>query len=188
MEIFNTNLRMLASVLTQKQIAKDTGVSPSSIANYVAGTSEPSASFLLSLRRAYHINIDSFLTEPLKESNFTKSQDTSCDKFLGNYIAYYYNASAYKGKIDTYNSEVLNYGIISVFKDEFDNSNKIKALGLFMKNRKEIELGLKTLNEANGNSQKIKTFYDNKTKLNRSFCLAWDRKWQLFNYPKQSTN
>ena len=160
MEVFNTNLRMLASILTQKQIAKDTGVSPSSIANYVAGTSEPSASFLLSLRRAYHINIDSFLTEPLKESNFTKSQDSSCDKFLGNYIVYYYNASAYKGKIDTYNSEVLNFGLISVFKDEFDNANQIKTLGLFMKSRREIENCLKTLNDAEGNCQKIKSFYD----------------------------
>ena len=52
MDIFLKNLKCLTSLYTQKEIAEKTGFSASSIANYLSGKSQPSAQFLLELKKA----------------------------------------------------------------------------------------------------------------------------------------
>ena len=160
MENFVNNLKTLSSKYTQKQIAKDTGVSPASIANYVAGTSEPSVSFLISLKKAYNIDIDNFLTSTIILDNDTKSKKYGYQKFVGHYIVYYYNSSAYKGKIGTYNYNILTFGVISVYENPNLATKGISARGLFMHSRENVEKYLDELNTFENNCEKIEKFYE----------------------------
>ena len=80
------NLKVLASKYTQKYIAEQTGFSQSSINNYLSKSSEPSIQFLIALKNAFGICIDEFLF-----SDIDTSREVSYDRFVGNYIVYYYN-------------------------------------------------------------------------------------------------
>ena len=147
MDNFLNNLRCLTEVYSQKDVAQKTGFSASSINNYLSGKSQPSAMFLLKLKEAYKIDIDQFLTTKIDRENFTKS-NLSYKKFFGNYIVYYYNSSAYKGKVGSYNYDILTFGVISVIDDKDISSPKgTMACGLFMLTRIDAEKFLKTLDE-----------------------------------------
>ena len=160
MEEFLSNLKFLTDMYTQKVVAEKTGFSTSSIANYLSGKSMPSALFLLKLKKAFKIDIDHFLTLPLDKTNFNADHKLSYTKFFGNYIVYYYNSSAYKGKIGSYNYDILTFGIISVFDDiDYTSPKGVKANGLFMLSRKDAEDFLQQLNSYNGDVEKINDFY-----------------------------
>ena len=159
MDNFLNNLRCLAEVYSQKDVAQKTGFSASSINNYLSGKSQPSAMFLLKLKEAYKIDIDQFLTTKIDRENFTKS-NLSYKKFFGNYIVYYYNSSAYKGKVGSYNYDILTFGVISIIDDKDISSPKgTLASGIFMLTRMEAEKYLKVLDSFNGDVEKIKSFY-----------------------------
>lgn len=160
MNEFLTNLKYLTEIYTQKEVAEKTGFSASSIANYLSGKSQPSAYFLLQLKRVFKIDIDQFLTSELDKESLTNQKNLSYNKFLGNYIVYYYNSSAYKGKVGSYNYDILTFGIITISDDiDFSSPKGIKANGLFMLNRTDAEKYLDILNSFNGNLEKINEFY-----------------------------
>lgn len=160
METFIKNLKYLTDLYTQKDVAEKTGFSASSIANYLSGKSMPSIIFLLQLKKAYKIDIDQFLVSEIDKNSLNISNNENYTKFIGNYIVYYYNSSAYKGKVGSYNYDILTFGIISVVNDvDFSSPRGLKSYGLFMVPREKAEEYLKTLNSYDGDIQKINEFY-----------------------------
>lgn len=138
MSNFTKNLKMLSDKYTQKYIAERTGYSQSSINNYISGTSEPSIQFLIALKNAFGLCLDDFLFADVEETD-----TQSFDRFLGNYIVYYYNNSSYKGEVHTHLSNTLNYGVISIFKE---NGHNASVYGTFFKEKAET---LKLLTKVN---------------------------------------
>ena len=142
---FCENLKELLAVnnISQRKMAEDTGVSVASINNYVKGISEPSIYFLLALKENYHINIDDFLTKRISKQVSTNQTLVSYTKeninrFLGNYICYYYDSSSYKGKVNN-SSGILKYGVISVFGDSNVLNKSLIVEASFIKDRIEAE-------------------------------------------------
>lgn len=127
---FQDNLKELASKTSQNELAKKTGFSSASISGYISGKSEPSLKFLLALKEHFGIDIDRFITEKLSSTNVASSS-TVDDKFVGNYIVYYYDSSVYKGKASNLSKNTLRYGVISVFKQNSDT----KVLASLMKDK-----------------------------------------------------
>ena len=125
---------------TQKYIADRTGFSQSSINNYLTKSSEPSIQFLIALKNAFGICLDDFLF-----SDINVFQQTSFDRFLGNYIVYYYNNNSYKGEVHTNLANTLNYGVISIVKEQELNNN-VAVYGTFMREKSEAVKLLKRLN------------------------------------------
>ncbi|MBR4998866.1 MAG: hypothetical protein IKY10_03205, partial [Clostridia bacterium] len=82
------------------------------INNYITKSSEPSFQFLIALKNAFGISIDDFLFADI----FTE-EEAIYDRFVGNYIVYYYNNNSYKGEVHTNLSSTLNYGVISIIKE-----------------------------------------------------------------------
>lgn len=153
--MFQENLKILAKKYSQKKIAEKTGFSQSSINNYLSKVSEPSIQFLVALKDAYGINVDDFLF-----SQFEEEINVSYDRFLGNYIIYYYNNNSYKGEVHTNLKSTLNYGVISVYKyRELDKD--VKVVASFMKDRVSATKMLKILN-ATKNAEEIDEIF-NKT-------------------------
>lgn len=140
---FQDNLKELASKTSQNELAKKTGFSTASISGYISGKSEPSLKFLLALKENFNIDIDSFITQKLSE-NITKTSSVVEDKFLGNYIVYYYDSSIYKGKASNLSKNTLRYGVISVFKQNSD----IKVLASLMKSKENTILLKERLEDA----------------------------------------
>lgn len=140
--MFQENLKKLTGKYSQKYIAEKTGFSQSSINNYLSKGSEPSIQFLVALKNAFGVSVDDFLF-----SEFDIEENESYDKYLGNYLIYYYNNDSYKGEVHTNLKNTLNYGVLSVYKDrEFDKSVKVNAI--FTKERIDAVKFLKTLNSA----------------------------------------
>lgn len=140
---FQDNLKELASKTSQNELAKKTGFSTASISGYISGKSEPSLKFLLALKENFNIDIDSFITQKLSE-NITKTSNVVEDKFVGNYIVYYYDSSIYKGKASNLSKNTLRYGVISVFKQNSD----IKVLASLMKSKENTILLKERLEDA----------------------------------------
>lgn len=137
---FQDNLRKLAKQYTQQLIADKTGFSQSSINNYVTKRSEPSIQFLIALKNAFGISVDDFLF-----SDFLVNERKVYDRYLGNYLIYYYNNDSYKGEVHTNLKNTLNYGVLSIYKNkELDKSVQVKAV--FTKDRVEAVRLLKNLN------------------------------------------
>lgn len=138
--MFYENLKKLTKQYTQQYIADKTGFSQSSINNYLTKKSEPSIQFLIALKDAFGVSVDDFLF-----SEFNIDETQSYDKYLGNYLIYYFNNDSYKGEVHTNMKNTLKYGVLSVFKDkEFDKSVQVKAV--FTKDRPEAVKMLKNLN------------------------------------------
>ncbi len=138
---FQKNLKTLAKQYTQRYIAEKTGFSQSSINNYLSATSEPSMQFLVALKDAFGISIDNFLF-----SDFEAHHDVSYDRFIGNYIVYYYNNNSYKGEAHTNLKSTLNYGVISILKEKEFDSN-VRVCATFVKGRVEATKLLQELNQ-----------------------------------------
>ena len=138
--MFQENLKKLTKQYTQKGIADKTGFSQSSINNYLSKVSEPSIHFLIALKDAFGISVDDFLF-----SDFEIEERESYDRYIGNYLIYYYNNDSYKGEVHTNLKNTLNYGALSVYKDKpFDKTVKVNAI--FTKERTDAVKFLKTLN------------------------------------------
>lgn len=141
MSNFQENLKIMANKYTQKFIAEKTGFSQSSINNYLTKNSEPSIQFLIALKNAFGICIDDFLF-----SSIDIKQQNSFDRFLGNYIVYYYNNNSYKGEVHTNLSNTLNYGVISIVDEKAIGGN-VAVYGTFLKEKTEAVKLLKRLNK-----------------------------------------
>ena len=140
MKNFQTNLKKLADKYTQKYIADQTGYSQSSINNYISKNSEPSIQFLIALKNAFGICIDDFLF-----SENIESEVINYDRFVGNYIVYYYNNSSYKGEVHTNLSNTLHYGVISIFYTNKIKTN-VNVCATFVKEKAEAVKILRRLN------------------------------------------
>lgn len=136
---FKDNLKRLADKYTQKYIADKTGFSQSSINNYISKNSEPSIQFLVSLKDAFGIDLDDFLF-----SRYENNEVEDRSRYIGNYLVYYYNNSAYKGEIHTNIKNTLNYGVLSIIKKSDIDKNVI-VYGSFYKDRVDA---VKTLKQA----------------------------------------
>lgn len=136
---FSENLKKLCKQYTQKYIADSTGFSQSSVNNYLAKTSEPSIRFLVALKDAFGISVDDFLF-----SDFEVEETQSFDRFVGNYIIYYYNNDSYKGEVHANIKNTLNYGVISIYK-EHELDKNVQVVASFFKDRVSAT---KKLNEA----------------------------------------
>lgn len=160
---FCSNLKKLSQKYSQKQIAEDTLMSPASITNYVNQTSEPSMFFLMQLKKVYNISIDDFLFKDLTFEDVKVDKPSNTDRFVGNYIVYYYETSPYKGSSNIFTKNALNYGVISMFKDgALGADNKLTTYAQFLLNRKDAEDLVNTLNESK-NTKQIKRYYENLT-------------------------
>lgn len=138
--MFQENLKKLTKQYTQKHIAEKTGFSQSSINNYLTKNSEPSIQFLIALKDAFGVSVDDFLF-----SNFQVEEREAYDRYLGNYLIYYYNNDSYKGEVHTNLKNTLNYGVLSIYKDkELDASVQVNSI--FTKERTEAVKLLKRLN------------------------------------------
>ena len=181
--MFQENLNKLAKQYTQKYIADKTGFSQSSINNYLTKSSEPSIQFLIALKDAFGISVDDFLF-----SNFKVDEAVLYDQYIGNYLIYYYNNDSYKGEIHTSLKNTLNFGVLSIYKDnKFDSSVKVNAI--FVKEKNDAIKLLKQLNnfdeigktyKENDNSyignistnqQSIFISLSNKSKVDESFII-----------------
>lgn len=153
---FKNNLKILAKQYTQRYIADKTGFSQSSINNYLSGISEPSMQFLIALKEAFGISIDAFLF-----SEFESFNNVSYDKFIGNYMVYYYNNSSYKGEVHTNVKNTLNYGVISILKDRV-NDSQVSVYATFVKGRVEATKLLQEINAENQTSKIIDILSESK--------------------------
>ncbi len=151
MNNFQKNLRILANTYTQKFIADKTGFSQSSINNYLTKNSEPSIQFLVALNSAFNISIDEFLFSDIA----VKQDDTKLDKYIGNYIVYYFNNSYYKGEVHNNYKNTLSYGVVSILRENFE----VKVYAQFTKERKDAINILKNLN-ALGEVEILKYYLD----------------------------
>ena len=140
--MFQKNLKKLAEEYSQKYIASKTGFSQSSINNYLTKSSEPSIQFLIALKNAFGISVDDFLF-----SAYQIEKQASFDKYIGNFIVYYYNNDSYKGEIHSNLKNTLNCGVISVFKPN-ESSQDVMVYATFMKNRSFATKILKACNSA----------------------------------------
>jgi len=141
MSNFQKNLKILSNKYTQKYIADCTGFSQSSINNYLTKNSEPSIQFLIALKNAFGTCLDDFLF-----ADIDISSEISYDRFIGNYMVYYYNNNSYKGEVHSNITNTLNYGVISIVK-ESDLDKNVVVYGTFVKTKIEATNLLKRLNQ-----------------------------------------
>lgn len=187
---FQTNLRKLAEKYSQKYIAEKTNFSQSSINNYLTKNSEPSIQFLIALKNAFGINVDEFLFSEIKEK-----QDFSLDRFVGNYLVYYYNNSSYKGEVHNNVLNTLNYGVVSIAKDK-DFEKSTLSCATFVSSRSEAVALLKEVNHANSYEEllqfhkKRNNFYEGNVSINQkslfielSNNVSGDRTFIILNNP-----
>ena len=174
---FSQNLKKLAEMYSQKKIAEDTKVSPASINNYINKDSEPSIYFLMGLKQAYGINIDDFLFKPLSSTEKQEVLQEDYERFVGNYMIYHYDTSAYKGRISNFAKNTLNYGVISIYED---GDNGLIAKSLFITNRREAEKTLRKLNEFK-TKQELVEFYEEQEKYKYEGSFVYSNT-QLFMY------
>lgn len=154
MSNFQKNLKVLSNKYTQKYIADRTGFSQSSINNYLTKNSEPSIQFLIALKNAFGICLDDFLFSDIDISN-----EISYDKFIGNYIVYYYNNNSYKGEVHVNITNTLNYGVISIVKEK-DLDKNVVVYGTFVKSKMEATKLLKELNATAQSKEIISKYQD----------------------------
>lgn len=195
MNNFQKNLKSLATKYTQKYIAEKTGFSQSSINNYLTKSSEPSIQFLIALKNAFGISVDDFLF-----SEIEASAEVSYERFLGNYLVYYYNNNSYKGEVHTNLSNTLNYGVISVVKNS-ELSNNVVVYGVFMKDKPDAVKILKQLNSTKSSEEILKIHRESQnyykgnistTKQSIYFDLYnrfnGDQCYMIFNNPPSNAN
>ena len=134
---FQKNLKKLSEMHTQRYLAEKTGFSQASINNYITKTNEPSMQFLIALKKAFGISIDDFL---FKELSLEGNLDMN--RYVGNYIVYYYNNNSYKGEIHNNLQNTLNYGVISIVREK---QYQFSVLGSFLKSKEDAIDTLKKL-------------------------------------------
>lgn len=151
--MFQENLKKLAEQYTQKQIAEKTGFSQSSINNYLSKNSDPSIQFLVALRNAFGIDVNQFLF-----SNYDVREEISYDRYLGNYIMYYYNNDSYKGEVHSNLKNTLNYGVLSIYKD--GEIGQVITKATLVEDRSRATKILKRCNQAETSEQIEEVYKD----------------------------
>lgn len=195
MSNFQKNLKVLANKYSQKYIAECTGFSQSSINNYLTKSSEPSIQFLIALKNSFGICIDDFLF-----ADISTEEDVSYDRFVGNYMVYYYNNNSYKGEVHTNLSSTLNYGVVSIVKEHLLDKNVI-VYGTFMKQKTDATKLLKQLNSFSSGKEIIKSYEENNNfykgnikttsqSISLDMCnkVNGDQCYMIFNNPPTTTN
>jgi len=195
MSNFQKNLKLLANKYTQKYIAEKTGFSQSSINNYLTKSSEPSIQFLIALKNSFGICLDDFLF-----GGISTEDEISYDRFIGNYIVYYYNNNSYKGEVHTNLSSTLNYGVVSIVKEKIMDKNVV-VYGSFMKDKAEAVKMLKELNsytsvkDISNLYKSAKSYYDGDIKTTQQSIfidlynnLNGDLCYMIFNNPPSIAN
>jgi len=152
--IFSINLNRLIQTenLNQSKLGTELGFSVTSINNYLNDVNDPPVSFLLALKKRFHINIDDFLTKVMQQDIALSQKQTvvSSKKFLGNYMLYFYQSSAYKGSGFNPVKDPLKYGVLSVYVENGENSNSTYSLvarATFFTSRQEANDFKKELDE-----------------------------------------
>ena len=145
-KVFSSNLKKLIkdNALNQSKLSKELGVSVTSINNYLNEVNDPPVSFLLALKKQYGINIDDFLTKAVEDSIMQKQKYASVnsEKYIGNYMVYFYQSSAYKGAGFNPVKDPIKYGVLSVIPSSeqvFDGSYKMISLATFFVSRQEAK-------------------------------------------------
>ena len=154
MNNFQKNLKYFTSKYTQKYVAEKTGFSQASINNYLTKNSEPSIQFLVAMKNAFGVSVDDFLFGEISES----AENNSYERFIGNYLVYYFNNDSYKGEVHATKKNTLNYGVISIMKDA--KSKNCSVYGTFTREKKDATKLLKNANKADSN-EKIIELYEN---------------------------
>ena len=161
-KIFSQNLKKLIkdNELNQSKLSKEIGFSVTSINNYLNDVNDPSVSFLLSLKKQYGINIDDFLTKTTEEDVSLKQKYSvvNAEKYIGNYMLYFYQSSAYKGAGFNPVKDPLKYGVLSVFpsrESSFDGSIKMVSLATFFASRQDAKDFKQQLDNLNENYEEI---------------------------------
>jgi transcriptional regulator with XRE-family HTH domain len=157
-DFFALNLKKISNIYSQRKIASDTSFSPASVNNYISGASEPSLAFLLALKNAYNINIDDFVSREVDFYDKNRLDNPVNKRFVGNYLMYYYNSGAYKGRVNDYSKSTINYAIISICGGNSMAENTLKVYGVFTFNKEQAEEKVKELN-AMKSSDEIDKFY-----------------------------
>jgi len=142
---FSYNLQNLLKKnnISQRALAEELRISNTAISRYIKGENEPSVSLLLALKENYNINIDEFLTKKIEISDVQNKSatilfnDNYDQKFIGNFLIYYYNTGFYKGKVDSLAYNTLKYGVLSIYKNS--SKNKAVAAMLLFKSRTDAE-------------------------------------------------
>jgi len=155
MNHFQNNLKILSNKYTTKYIADCTGFSETTINDYLTKSSEPSVQFLIALKKAFGICLDDFLFSNVDTFN----DKSSYDKFIGNYMVYYYNNNSYKGEVHVNIINTLNYGVISIIKEK-DAGDNIVVYGTFVKTKTEASNLLKQLNATTQSKDAISKYQD----------------------------
>lgn len=150
MKNFQKNLKMLTDKYSQKYVAVKTGFSQSSINNYLTKNSEPSIQFLIALKNAFGICVDDFLFSEIDGGE----ENVSYDRFVGNYLACYFNNGYYKGEVHTNYKNTLSYGVISILKER-DLDKNVMVYGSFTKEKQDAVKLLKNVNSAKNNQEII---------------------------------
>ncbi|MGN1432433.1 MAG: helix-turn-helix domain-containing protein [Ruminococcus sp.] len=170
----NTSNNLLALIkkknITQKMLANITGVSESTVSEYVNGKKVPPVEFLVRLKLEYGISVDDFV---MTESNQFEIPDSAeiiaskrnldnSNKFKGLYYVYYFDTSNYKGRDDNTPAESLVYGILKIFDSTSlqNGSGCIAVLGLkSVENADEVKHNLDNLSEDTNVFDYVKEHY-----------------------------
>lgn len=111
--------------LSQKDLAKITGVAESTLSAIRNGKIMPTIDFLYALKANFNISIDDFiskylyssdLSEPLS-SELENSERHSYQLYCGTYFVYYFDTSKYKGRDFNTPGEALVYGILHIYEN-----------------------------------------------------------------------
>lgn len=142
----NLSALLKKNKITQKKLHQITGVSESTVSEYVNGRKVPSVEFLVSLKREYGISIDDFV---MTESNVYEIPDSSnkvnleinngdIEKIAGTYLVYYFKTSSFKGRDETPVPEAITHGVLKIV-DNATSGNSSSCLAV---------MGIDNINEA----------------------------------------
>lgn len=156
-KIFNSNLKYLMEQnnISQRNLAKLTGVSVATVHNYLSGLM-PSVNFLIKIKELYGIGLDEIIYKNISNANILNGSYLSLNlkKFCGTFIAYFYDSSEYKGKVSNLSKNTLRYAVISFLPNE--KTSELTAIANFFKSKDDAENFKNSIENENLNSNKIK--------------------------------
>lgn len=124
---FTENLNTLLSVknLTQKELAAEAGVTPSTLSGYMRGDKYPNIEFLQTIKNHLSgVSMDDFLFTPLRKEDFISDISyeanmplTNLAKYYGGYYMYYRDTNrSSTGSSAPIDGSDLRYGVMYIYK------------------------------------------------------------------------